>query len=248
MLSAITHAATETAPTPLTAALGQPGVAYCGARTPLSFIGLNDEIEALLHSAGVSDAGWRAKIRLTGGDRLRWLNGMVSNTVQSLPEGEGNYSFLLSVQGRIQGDCLVYRRADDLLLDTSRDQVTALVNHLDHFIIMDDVELADVSNQGTSLSLTGPAAPQILAALGFAANGPHRASTPACKPCQIGEVSCTLIAAASRIGSPLRVVVCSGARAGGLGEPAGGRGHSVRTWKRWKRCACWKRCPSTASI
>ena len=76
------------------------------------------ELDSLLHSAGVSDLGWRGKILVTGSDRLRWLNGMVSNAVQSLPEGQGNYSFLLSVQGRIQGDCYVYRRAGDLLLDT----------------------------------------------------------------------------------------------------------------------------------
>ncbi len=124
--------------------------------------------DSLLHSAGVSDLGWRGKILVTGGDRLRWLNGMVSNAVQSLPEGQGNYSFLLSVQGRIQGDCYVYRRAADVLLDTSIDQVPTLMRHLDHFVIMDDVELADVSRQWTALSLAGPRAPQVLATLGFA--------------------------------------------------------------------------------
>src|ERR1700683_4736320 len=78
---------------------------YCGTLTPSVFYGLSGAVDSLLHSAGVSDLGWRGKIQVTGSDRLRWLNGMVSNTVQSLPEGEGNYRFLLSVQGRIQGDC-----------------------------------------------------------------------------------------------------------------------------------------------
>ncbi len=187
---------TEPATTPLSAALEQPGVLYCGARTPRTFSNLGEEVEALLHSAGVSDLGWRAKIRVTGSDRLRWLNGMVSNTVQSLPEGEGNYSFLLSVQGRIQGDCYVYRRAGDLLLDTSRDQLAVLLSHLEHFIIMDDVELADVSQEWTALSLAGPTAPQVLAALGLAPaslqSGNLRMLTAA-----IGEVSCTLIAGPS---------------------------------------------------
>ena len=132
---------------------------YCGTLTPRVFDGLPGEMDSLLHSAGVSDLGWRGKIQVTGSDRLRWLNGMVSNTVQSLPEGEGNYSFLLSVQGRIQGDCYVYRRSGDLLLDTGFDQIPALMRHLDHFIIMDDVELADVSHQWTALSLAGPGAP-----------------------------------------------------------------------------------------
>jgi folate-binding protein YgfZ len=167
---------------------------YCGALTPRVFDGLAGEMDSLLHSAGVSDLGWRGKIQVTGSDRLRWLNGMVSNTVQSLPEGEGNYSFLLSVQGRIQGDCYVYRRSGDLLLDTGFDQIAALMHHLDHFIIMDDVELADVSPQWSALSLAGPGALRVLATLGFAASssGVQNARMTVAR---IGEVDCTIIEA-----------------------------------------------------
>ena len=167
---------------------------HCGTLTPRVFDGLAGEMDSLLHSAGVSDLGWRGKILVTGGDRLRWLNGMVSNTVQSLPEGEGNYSFLLSVQGRIQGDCYVYRRSADLLLDTGFDQIPALMRHLHHFIIMDDVELADVSHQWTALSLAGPGAPRVLATLGFSpsASSVENARMSAAR---IGEVPCTIIEA-----------------------------------------------------
>ncbi len=167
---------------------------YCGTLTPRVFDGLQDEIDSLLHGAGVSDLGWRGKIQVTGTDRLRWLNGMVSNTVQALPEGEGNYSFLLNVQGRIQGDCYVYRRSGDLLLDTSFDQIPALMRHLDHFIIMDDVELADVSRQWSALSLAGPGARRVLATLGF---DPPASSVENARmsSARIGEVPCTIIEA-----------------------------------------------------
>ncbi len=176
-------------------ALLEPAL-HCGALTPRVFDNLPGEMDSLLHSAGVSDLGWRGKILVTGSDRLRWLNGMVSNTVQSLPEGEGNYSFLLSVQGRIQGDCYVYRRSADLLLDTGFDQVPALMRHLDHFIIMDDVELADVSRQWTALSLTGPGAPRVLATLGFVAPLENaRPENARLSAARIGEVPCTIIEA-----------------------------------------------------
>ena len=185
--------------TPLLAALQAQEAAleparYCGALTPRVFDGLAGELDSLLHSAGVSDLGWRGKIRVTGSDRLRWLNGMVSNTVQSLPEGEGNYSFLLSVQGRIQGDCYVYRRSGDLLLDTGFDQIPALMHHLDHFIIMDDVELADVSRQWTALSLAGPGALRVLATLGFTPS-PSGVQNARMSTTRIGEVDCTIIEA-----------------------------------------------------
>jgi folate-binding protein YgfZ len=192
---------TSASPTPLSAALG-PGatlVPHCGALTTQVFDGLPVELDSLLHSAGVSDLGWRGKILVTGSDRLRWLNGMVSNAVQLLPEGEGNYSFLLSVQGRIQGDCYVYRRTGDLLLDTSSDQVPALMRHLDHFVVMDDVELADVSQQWTGLSLAGPRAPQVLATLGLTFPAPKLEKdgqeNAKMADVRIGEVPCTIIEA-----------------------------------------------------
>jgi folate-binding protein YgfZ len=184
----------ETGPTALSVALGsRPALKqHCGALTPGAFDGFSAELDSLLHAAGVSDLGWRGKILVTGSDRLRWLNGMVSNAVQSLPEGQGNYSFLLSVQGRIQGDCYVYRRAGDLLLDTSIDQVPTLIRHLDHFVIMDDVELADVSRQWTSLSLAGPLAPQVLGALGVTPSA-SVLENALMHLVRIGEVPCTLI-------------------------------------------------------
>jgi folate-binding protein YgfZ len=190
------EAVSSPAPTPLAAALGSPASLglHCGAWTPRVFDGLAGELDSLLHSAGVSDLGWRGKILVTGSDRLRWLNGMVSNAVQSLPEGQGNYSFLLSVQGRIQGDCYVYRRADDLLLDTSTDQLPALMRHLDHFVVMDDVELADVSRDWTALSLAGPRAAQVLATLGFAPSA-GELENARMNSAKIGEVPCTVIEA-----------------------------------------------------
>jgi len=188
----------QASPTPLAVALTQDGAPelkqHCGALTPRRFDDLPAEMDSLLHSAGVSDLGWRGKILVTGGDRLRWLNGMVSNTVQTLPEGQGNYSFLLSVQGRIQGDCYVYRRADDLLLDTNGDQIQGMMSHLDHFVIMDDVELADVSRQWTGLSLAGPGAPQILATLGFTSPATSLENARMSNA-RIGEVACTVIEA-----------------------------------------------------
>ena len=214
VLSAITHpdaqpdsaAQTRTDPapidapqTPLSAALqlqvpNHLLALHGGAYTARSCDGVAAELDALLHSAGVSDLGWRGKILVTGGDRLRWLSGMVSNAVQALPEGQGNYSFLLNVQGRIQGDCWVYRRTADLLLDTSYAQVPALLRQLDHYIIMDDVELADVSQQWTALSLAGPRAHQVLQTLGCELSEAKTDNALMCST-SIGEVACTLVQA-----------------------------------------------------
>jgi len=124
------------------------------------------QLAALLHAAGVApldDVGW---IRVTGLDRVRWLNGMVTNSIQELAPGEGCYNFVLNAQGRIQGDLTAFLLEDSILLETSRDQLSNLLSHLDRFIIMDDVELTDISEERKGVLIAGPHALGIVQELG----------------------------------------------------------------------------------
>ncbi len=102
--------------------------------------------------APIQNVGW---IRITGEDRVRWLNGMVTNNIAALKPGEGNYNFFLNAQGRIQGDATAWMLEDSILLETAADRIPALMAMLDHFIIMDDVELTDVTDQRVGLALFG---------------------------------------------------------------------------------------------
>jgi folate-binding protein YgfZ len=125
------------------------------------------QLAALLQSAGIAPLDHTGWIRITGTDRVRWLNGMVTNSIQQLKPGEGNYNFLLSVQGRIQGDATIFAEPDALLLETSASQVAPLMALLDRFIIMDDVELADISPNRSGLLLAGPQAAELLSKIGL---------------------------------------------------------------------------------
>src|ERR1700689_4166547 len=80
---------------------------YCGAQTALSFGDTHTEFKALLSGCGAYDLGWRGHFRISGRDRVKWLNGMVTNNARDLAVGRGNFNFLLSAQGRIQGDLYV---------------------------------------------------------------------------------------------------------------------------------------------
>jgi len=126
------------------------------------------QLKALLQNTGLSSLHRTGWIRVTGEDRVRWLNGMVTNSIQQLRPGEGTYNFLLSVQGRIQGDATIFARADDLLLETSSSQISTLATLLDRFIIMDDVELADISSTRSGLLIAGPKAASLLQQIGLA--------------------------------------------------------------------------------
>ena len=128
------------------------------------------ELETLRHHAGFAALDDRAFLRVTGPDATRWLNGMVTNAAGALAPGEGNYNFILNAQGRIQGDCLLFRDtatsdAPQFLLETDGAQVQATQAHLDRYIIMDDVELTPAFGDESSLLLLGPEAPKYLATL-----------------------------------------------------------------------------------
>ncbi|MEO7027980.1 MAG: folate-binding protein [Acidobacteriaceae bacterium] len=129
------------------------------------------ELAAILTGAAIAPLDDRAFLRIAGTDASRWLNGMVTNSIQSLAPGEGNYNFLLNAQGRIQGDCTLYRdtEAEEFLLETGRTQVAAIQQHLDRFIIMDDVELLPIMDDQRALVLTGPRVADRLAALSLPA-------------------------------------------------------------------------------
>ncbi|HEX5282747.1 MAG TPA: folate-binding protein [Bryocella sp.] len=130
---------------------------------------LKAELDAILHGVAIASLDDRAFLRVTGSDATRWLNGMVTNSVQALGAGEGCYNFLLNAQGRILGDCTVYREPGEpatYLLETSASQVKAIQQHLDHFIIMDDVELTNglqiIGHPAEGLTVVGASAPGLV--------------------------------------------------------------------------------------
>ena len=110
-------------------------------------------IPILTHTAfaPLPNLGW---IKVTGSDRVRWLNGMVTNNIAGLAPGEGCYNFFLNAQGRIQAAATAWMLEDAILLETEADRIPALIAMLDHFIIMDDVELAVIPDEHRPVSST----------------------------------------------------------------------------------------------
>jgi folate-binding protein YgfZ len=140
---------------------------YCGVETEASFGDPAREFEALRSGAGIFDLGWRAMLVLTGSDRVRWLNGMVTNNTRDLAPNHGNYSLVLNAQGRIQGDLTAYNRGEYYLVVTEAGQAEKLKGIFDKYIIMDDVEVADVREKLTAVGIAGPNSRDILAKAGL---------------------------------------------------------------------------------
>lgn len=126
---------------------------------------------AALHSgAAWMDLSSRGKIRVTGEDRARLLHAMTTNHIQALKAGAGGgdgcYVFFLNAQGKILGDANVFCLEDSMLLDTEPETRTKLYDHLDRYIIADDVALEDETEKLATIAVEGPEAARVLASLG----------------------------------------------------------------------------------
>ena len=165
--------------------LGLGGIVgqYRGATTAARFKDPQTELAALRGGCGVYDLGYRAKISLTGADRVRWLNGMVTNNIRDLREGQGAYAFLLNPQGHILGDLYAYNRGESFVIDTDHSQTEKLLATFDHYIIMDDVEVNDLSQSITALGISGPHSRKVLTSAGI--------TIPETRPLEIFEAKCT---------------------------------------------------------
>ncbi len=136
-----------------------------GRAVPAGSSDVAADFDALLSGCGVYEMPWRTKIFLTGSDRVRWLNGIVTNNVRDLPIGRGVYAFVLNPQGRILGDLFAFNREKSLLVDTDISQLEKVLAIFDRYIIMDDVE---VNRENLSaVGIKGPKAGGILAKAGF---------------------------------------------------------------------------------
>jgi folate-binding protein YgfZ len=188
--------------TPLQDALIQSGTSrgsaevgeYRAATTATRFTDPQAELTALRAGCGVYDLGFRTKISLTGGDRVRWLNGMVTNNIRDLALERGAYAFLLNPQGRILGDLYAYNRGESIVVDTDRSQVEKILATFDHYIIMDDVEVENLSDKLTALGVSGPKSRAILHAAGIESPEllPLQLFSLKCE-CECGCLDCTIV-------------------------------------------------------
>lgn len=98
------------------------------------------------HGAAVNLSS-RAKFKLTGADRIRYLNGQVTNDVRQVKSDDTLYACVTDAKGRIAADVFVHADGDSLLLDAEPDLRETLGMRLERYIVADDVELTDVTEE-----------------------------------------------------------------------------------------------------
>lgn len=117
--------------------------------------------------AALFDLSAHGKIELAGPEALMFLNNLCTQDVKGLPVGEGREAFLTTAKAKIVAHVLIghFAAADDgafVLLDTVAGQAGKVLAHLNHFLISEQVELADRTASLAQFHICGPRAQDVL--------------------------------------------------------------------------------------
>lgn len=139
---------------------------FAGHTLPAKFAGHSSEYDAATTTAAVFDYSHGAKLRLSGPDAPQFLHNISTNEIKNLPLGGGCETYFCDARAKALFVAWVYHIRTDgqhaLWVETTPGRGTALLKHLDKYLIADAVELADVTDEFTQLHLAGPDAKAIL--------------------------------------------------------------------------------------
>jgi folate-binding protein YgfZ len=119
---------------------------------------LREYYKAARNAAAVVEKDWYGVIKLTGSERVTWLQGMVTNDIEKLAPGQGCYAAHLNPQGRMIAQMIVLRDDECLRLVLERTAVSRLVSAFDKLLIMEDVQIVDESDATEIIGVLGPVA------------------------------------------------------------------------------------------
>jgi folate-binding protein YgfZ len=118
------------------------------------------EAAALRQEAGLVDLAWRGVIEMSGRDRARFLHGMCTNEIKKLQPGQGCMAAIVNRQGKMVSEMITYATENALLLEMDRSNLQPTIDHLNRFLVADDVALK--ISDAAVVGLWGPRAKTLL--------------------------------------------------------------------------------------
>jgi folate-binding protein YgfZ len=141
---------------------GVPLIDRFGVDYPAYFADPVAEYRAVVEGAGIIDlTHWRA-FRLTGRDRVSFLQAMVTNNITALATNQGCHSLITTIKGKIIAELFVFAREEDTLVFVSQGNAGEAYEVLRKHVITEDVTVEDVSSQYGVLAVEGPKVEDIL--------------------------------------------------------------------------------------
>jgi len=115
-----------------------------------------DDYHSAIKNGGIIDLSGRAQFRLSGTDRIRYLNGQVTNDVSNIKDSETIYACVTNHKGKMDGDLYISSDGGQaFLMDAPGALRESLFLRLAKYIIADDAELEDVTGESRLVHLLG---------------------------------------------------------------------------------------------
>ena len=106
-------------------------------------------------SGAFFDLSHRAKLRITGTDAVRFLNGQITNDLRKVSASAALQASILNAKGKLSGHVFIAADGDGFVLDADSELREELSARLDRYIIADDVQLEDVTDRFSIFHVTG---------------------------------------------------------------------------------------------
>jgi folate-binding protein YgfZ len=153
---------------------------------PTETIELDAQYRQLREECGLLDRSSRGKLLITGPDAAEYLQGQLTNDVESLEVGQGCYAALLDRKGHMQADMRVLRPGgDEFWIDTEPAAIAAARRHIEMYKVGRDVAVEDVTATRSLLSLIGPRSVEVA--------GTAVLPEYTCEQATIGSVECLAV-------------------------------------------------------
>jgi aminomethyltransferase len=200
---------------------------FAGWEMPIQYAGIVSEHEAVRKSVGVFDISHMGEFEVRGSAAEEWLNGLLTNDVSVLDDGQGQYTLLLNEKGGVIDDLILYRiDAERYFLVVNASRIEADFFWMSRRLPACGVELTDRSIEFGAVAVQGPRSLDLWCDMAPGITLPERNGIAVyeaggelilCRTGYTGEDGFELFAAADQIGHWFDQLIASGAVPCGLG-------------------------------
>ena len=123
---------------------------------------------AVRKGVGIMDISHRGKVSVSGKDRTKFLQKILSQDMNKLAPGTGGYSTLLNTKGHMLAYMRIYSDEESFLIDTEPGLAEKIVQALTHYLFREDVKIEDVTLKYGLITIQGPRSRELLGKVGDA--------------------------------------------------------------------------------
>ena len=138
-------------------------VDFAGWKMPIQYEGILAETKSVRATAGAFDVSHMGRVKITGTDAETFLNKITSFDTKSMDDYQAKYGLVCNEAGGIIDDIILYRKSqEDYLLIPNASNTTEVLNWIDKFKTNEDIEIQNVTESTTMISIQGPSSEDAL--------------------------------------------------------------------------------------